>query len=253
MSDLVKKVATVPPPQAALEAIAARDRDMLRKLDEAGLLFAAKPSRKPDDFGAKTTAFDSYEKLSSGQTILVQTKLADLSSATWPGGGKSFRHPMSEELVKEGARELETRGNFEGIAVCSLLELRRANAAEQLTNVDTQDAYSYTEKAAILKLREFEGSYHGHIKERADCDDYVACYDLTSVPPSGKEDSNNPGIYDPGVKKGGILGIGGRTDRLTAYEALEHLMVNKPIVLRSKDKRYVISNMEELSVLEQLG
>lgn len=231
-----------------------RDKALLSVLSKHHCLYEIKDIKDSDKYDKELGAFEAKKKLDNNEPLVVKNPLIGQLKESRIPEDKDFIYvgEPTREVKDDAKKSFENRNNvnYEGIIVNNYNDLRRLNAAEGLTNLDTSKYLSPAEKEVASILKQFRGEIYGIVTTNIDdeSDDGITYYFT-----SGPDYEANKGIYDPDKKKGAFLGmIGGHPDRLTILEAIDHLKENKQIIIIDDEKReHTVNNFNDLKELNK--
>lgn len=199
------------------------------------------------------TSHEALKRIKAGQAVYVGLSTGRLRRGSMPRFGKVWIDRNATVSKHEG----EILDRFlvrQRVKVAGVEQLLRLNAADRLTSVDTNGALSEIEGKVARVLRTRAGGIHGSARIAWVFDDFHRpAYKVRVRGPRLWE--KNEGLFDPGRKVGGFLGLFRRPARLSVLEATDRI-VNKQQAVRIRDRSGVgnsVANVEQLVDLFQLS
>jgi hypothetical protein len=199
------------------------------------------------------TGHEALKRIKAGQAVYVGLGTGRLRRGTLPGRGKVWIDRNAKVSDHEGA----IKRNFlvrQRVKVKGVDQLLRLNATDRLTQIDTNGALSETEQKVARVLRHKTGGIHGTARIAWVFDDFHRpAYKVKVRGPRPWE--KNEGLYDPGRKVGGFLGLFRRPARLSVLEATDRI-VNQQQTVQIRNWRGVantVANVEQLVDLLRLS
>lgn len=247
---------TAMPPRASSAAtaprkFAAEDENLLKGLAKSDMFHQVDGS-DPDEYGRSLSAFEVRQQLESGQSVVMtHPHLGSFQKARFPESsskwyvGTNVKPATRDQVWKEAVSEHMDR---EGTVISSAQEMRRYAEANGFTK-ETPDL-SPEEATAAATLRKYQGGVTGQFITVYTADDFNNGYYFKTKSDHGDE---NPGLYNPAVTQGGLLGVFGHEDRLSPYDAMQLLGAGKPIhLVNGQAQQVTLSSFDELQAYDRL-
>lgn len=213
---------------------------VLKLLEKKGLLHADTGSKRSTEYGEAISSSWANQLLCKDSSIIVEhPNVLHLKKGQYPTGGMAFvgEFPgFGSEEYKQALLFATAFLHGIGVRISSLAELKRLNAADNLTAVDTTDSLSAEEKKAAKDLSSYVEGVDGYFSpvNMPVLKGGILHYYKWGPSKTGKV----PGIYDPEKKTGFFRR---RMERISVSEALNKLKNEKPIVIIKKDGTELIS------------
>lgn len=207
---------------------------VLELLEEKRLLHNDIGSKRPTNYGEAISSYRAKQALCGGGSIIVEHPVVRyLEKGGYPKGGMALvgEFPGFDSKEYKDMLLLATASlHGIGVRIQSLVELKKLNASDNLTTIDTSDSLNPEEKEASKNLSRYVGETDGYFSP---VNMPVLKGGILHYYKWGPAKTNKtPGIYDPERKMGFFRR---RMVRLSVFEAMNKLKNGKPIAIIKKD------------------